>query len=381
VLLLRIQRALLAELLLVFALIAVSATGALFVGSALRMVNEGGGALASSLMLDLVPKLLPVALGYSLPVAWLAAVVLVLGRWVADHERTAVLALGVHLRAVVLPVAAVGALLGVFAMGFGAYEVPQVHRDVRSSLKDFVPKFLASLRGTERTLSLGHGRLSFDRWDPAEEAFVGVELDRRGLDGRLEQKALMRRLRLDQMRESDAGLGLEIHFEEALILDDRSGATEVDGWQRGGRFATGRVEQAGASTLFNQFFGTSRWLFKPKDMVLPELAYVMERGGVARGGAREAEISLHGRLALGASTFFLGLFGMAAALTLPGGSTRRVRDFLACFLPATFLFFPLHVSSYALARGSPLPPWLVVWSPNFALGVVAVFLLARSFRR
>ncbi len=329
---------------------------------------------------DLMPSLVPVAFAFSLPFAWLAAVALGVGRWVADQECTAVRACGVHLRTIVWPVAAAGALLGLFSMVFNGYLVPQIHRDVRAGLKDYVPRFLASLESAERSVLLQNGRLSFDRYDPAEGAFVGVELDRRRPDGRLEQKAIMRRFHLEQMRESAAGLGLVLHLEEAWVLTEREGGTEVEGWQRGVPFAMGRVERVGLSTLFNEFFGTSRWLYKPKDMLLPELCYVVERGGVARGSAREALVALHGRLVLGAGTFFLGTFALAVALLLPP-SGRRVRDFMACFLPAVLVFFPLYLAGPSLTRTLPLPAWTVMWAPNLLLGAVTLGLLAWAYRR
>lgn len=377
---LRIQRAVLVELFVLFWLIAGGITGAVFIGATLRFVKDGGGALGGELMVDLMPSLLPVAFAFAMPFAWLAAVALGIGRWVADQECTAIQACGVHLRTIVLPVAALSALLALFSMAFNSYVVPAIHRDVRANLKDFVPRFLSSLHSAERSVVLQNGRLSFDRYDPVEQAFIGVELDRRRPDGRLEQKAIMKRFHLEQMRESTAGLGLVLHLEEAWVLTERDGDTEVEGWQRGVPFTMGRVERVGLSTLFNEFFGTSRWLYKPKDMLLPELCYVIERGGVARGSAQEAEISLHGRLVLGAGTFFLGLFALGVALVLPP-SGRRVRDFMLCFVPAVLVFFPLNLAGPSMARGLELPVWLVMWSPNIALGLAAGVLIALAYRR
>lgn len=378
---LRIQRALLGEVLLLFGLISAGVTGALFVGGTLRFVNEGGGGLGGDLLLDLVPNLLPVAFGFSLPFAWLTAVTVALGRWVADHECTAVKALGIHLRAIVLPLAAASALLGVFSMAYHAYVVPQVHREVRSLLKEAVPVFLASLRGPERSIVLGNGRLSFDRYDSEESAFVGVELDRRGPTGHLEEKAIMRRLRLEQMQEREDGeSGLVMDLGDAWILSERGGEADVEGWRRDLRFVMGRVEQAGGSTLFNEFFGTSRWAYKTKDMILPELVYVIERDGVARGGKKAAIISLHGRLVYGSATFFLGLFAIAGALLLPP-TGRRVRDFMVVFLPAVLVFFPLHLASFEMARKSSLPLEFTMWLPNLGLVAGAIVLLMLAFRR
>jgi lipopolysaccharide export LptBFGC system permease protein LptF len=327
-----------------------------------------------------LPQLLPIALSYSIPFSWLTALALVMGRWVADHEKVAIQASGVHLRVIVVPVLALGCALAVLCMFLTVYWVPRAHRETRASLKDFLPKFLASLKGTERTVNFTSGRLSFDRWDSARQAFVAVEMDRRDQRGRLAEKAVMESLRLQQVGRHRDDRGLLLDLERAYIITAPGGNVEVESFGTQVPFVMGRVERVGASTLFNEFFGQVRFLHRPRDMVLSELAYAVERGGVARGSVQEARIALHGRLALGGSAFFLGLFALAVVLVLPP-TGRRVRDFMLCFLPAILLFFPLHITGPSIARGTPAPPWLAMWAPNLVLAAVASVLLWRAFRR
>jgi len=375
---LKIQRALLAELLVGFLLITFVVTGAVFGGFTLRFVASGGDALGAELMLTLMPKLIPIALTYSVPFAWLAAVALTLGRWVADHECVALKAAGVHLRTIVVPVIAMGCLLGFAGMFYNAYRVPIAHREVRSSIKDFVPKFLASLKGSDRSVALNRGRLSWDRFDAETNEFVGAVLDRRGRGGKPELKAVARRLGLDQIR-SDEGVGLLFTLEDAYFFRWRSGDLDVAEGP-GNEFSMGRVKTIGASTTFNQFFSTNRFLYKPKDMVLPELYYVAERGGVPFGSVTDARVALHGRLALGSAAFFLGLFAVGMALVLPP-SGRRVRDFLLCFLPAVLVYAPLMLAGTSLAKSGTFPPWLAMWSPNIVLTLCATVLLSIGLRK
>jgi lipopolysaccharide export LptBFGC system permease protein LptF len=376
---LRIQRVLLVELLFVFVVITVVVTGAVFLGVTLRFVREGGGALGGDILLELVPRLVPIALSYSVPFSWLAASAMVLGRWASDREGIALQASGVHLRVIVVPLLAVGCLLGAGNALFNLYVVAEANREVRGSLKDFLPQFLSSLRGADRSVVFENGRLSFDRWDPEKQAFTAVEMDRRTGDGALAEKAVARNLRLEQVGGSDDERGLTLDLEGAYLITTPRGEPEI-GWGTRAPLVMGRVERVGASTLFNEFFGTIRFRLRARDFVLPELAYADARGGVARGNLRDVRIALHGRTALGASVFFLGIFALGMVLVLPP-SGRRVRDFLLCFLPAVLVFFPLHITGPSISRSLSVPPWLAMWSPNLLLLAASGALLFRAFRR
>ncbi len=376
---LRIQRVLLLELLLAFVVITGVVTGAVFLGLILRFVREGGGALGSQLMIEVLPKLVPTALSYSIPFAWLASMALVMGRWVSDLECTAIKACGVHLRVIVVPILALGCTLTVGCMLLNVYLVPRANREVRASLKDFLPKFLSSLRGTDRSVTFQSGRLSFDRWDESRGAFIAVEMDRRDGRGQLAEKAVMQSLRLEQVGLTEQERGLNLELEKAYLITVPGGEPDISAIAST-PFVMGRVERVGASTLFAEFFGTPRYLHRPRVMVMPELAYAVERGGVARGCVQEGRIAIHGRLSLGGATFFLGLFALSVVLVLPP-SGRRVRDFMLCFLPAILLFFPLHISGPSIARSTPAPEWFAMWSPNLVLLAVSSVLLFKAFRR
>ena len=376
---LRIQRALTVELISIFVLLTNIVTGAVFVGSTLRFVSKGGSALGSALMLELLPKLLPIAVAFSLPFSWMAAVAFVIGRWSSDHEITALRASGIHVRVIAMPVLALSALLAVGGMWFNGYIVPRTHREVRTNLHNLVPQFLSSLGGADRSISMKQGRLSFDRWE--DGVYFHVELDRRGEQGALEQKVLAREMRLDPRGGEDGEpLDLQMILTDAIIMLP----AEDGGWAVQGRHDTmpmqlGQLEKVAATAIFNEVFGARRFMVRPKDMDITELAYVVARGGVKEGAANNARVALHGRLSLGASVFFMGWFSLAMLLAL-GPPVRRVRDFMLCFVPSILIFFPLYVAGPPLARRG-IAPWTAMWLPNLILGAAAVLLSIRAARR
>ena len=388
---LRIQRALLTELALMLALTLGLLTAVIFGGLALNLLSRVGEGVGTPLLLDLMPRLLPTALVYSLPFAWLVSVSLVVGRWVNDHEITSLRAAGVRLRTLVLPVAAMSALLSVGGVALSAYAVPRSQRDLNEAKRDYIPVFFGSLKDVSRTVTLGNGRLSFDRFE--DGAFWDVELDRRDGDGRLQTKIVARRLALEQVRleaeEKDAGdddggerkaTGLSLTFEDGYFFQVEAGGGTIVTPATGAPFHMAQVQQMGGATEFNTFFGLRRYLPRARDFDLPALFYAQERGDVWRSPPHPVSVGIHGRLALGCAALPMGLLALGMALLLPP-SGRRVRDFLAAFLPGTLVFFPLFLASPALATAWPRAVPLAMWSPEIVLGILAATCLALAGRR
>jgi len=375
---LRFQRALLAELLLIFVGVLGVVTAVIFAGITLRLVGKGQGS-GMGLLLELLPSLLPLALSFSLPFAWLAAVTMVLGRWVADHEIMALRSAGLHLRAVALPVLALGALLTAFTVYLGAYEVPDSQQAMRAGVRRYLPMFLSSLRNVDRTVTLNNGRFSFSHY--ADGAFHDVELDRRKPNGALEMKVMARRVTIRRATELGGQDALQFQFEDAFFLHaTASGEPAVDYRGDQSTLQMGSVKQIGMSVLFNEFFGTRRFMQRPRDMDLPDLAYASQRGGVWRGSPYRVEKALHGRLALGFAPFVLGLFATAVALLLPA-TGRRVRDFLLGFLPPVLLYFPIYLAAHSTGGSGTVPVWTAMWSANLVVGGLGFLLLAWAYRR
>lgn len=375
---LKFQRILIGELLFVFVGVLAVVTAVVFAATTLRLFYLGEGA-GMGLLMDLLPSLLPVALSYSLPFSWLAAVTLVLGRMAADREIMAIRSAGLHLRVIVVPVLAVGFLVSAVATGFNAYSVPDAQRSLRAGVRRYLVVFLDSLKGIDRRVTLGNGRFSFSRYE--DGWFWNVELDRRRGNGELDIKVLARRVRIHRPPEAAAQEALTFEIEDAFILRTaETGEPTVD--YRGGASTLhmGRVEKVGASVLFNEFFGTRRFVERPKDMTLPDLLYASERGGVWRGSMARVQVSLHGRLAAGVAPLMMGLFATGMALLVPAGG-RRVRHFLLGFLPPVLIYFPLFLAGPYLGRVGAMPAWFVMWLPVLVVAAIGSVLLLLVYRR
>ncbi len=374
---LRFQRALLGELLFIFLGVLAVVTTVIFGGLTIRLVAKGQGT-GVDLMLELLPSMLPLTLSFSIPFSFLASVSLVIGRWVGDQEIMALKAAGLHLKVVALPVLAVAAVLSVMTTALNAYYVPESQRAVRADVQRYLPVFLTSLRRVDRTVTLNHGRFSFSRY--ADGAFWNVELDRRNPDGELDMKVLARKVTIWSTSEGEDTDALEFLFEEANVVRAASGSdTVIEGNPRL-RLQLGRVEKIGASVLFNEFFGTRRFLERPRDMTLPELLYAEARGGVWRGSTYRINRALHGSLALGLAPIVLGLFALSVSLLLPP-TGRRVRDFLLGFLPPVLLYFPIFLAGHSMGGSDQVPQWIAMWAADVIVGGLGFVLLLVAFRR
>jgi len=375
--LLKFQRALLAELLFTFIGVLSVVTAVVFAAVTLQLVYKGEG-VGLRIMGELLPHLMPVALSYSLPFSWLAAVTLVLGRMVADREITALRSAGLHLRVIVVPAMTLGVIVSLVALIFNGYTVPSAQRTLRASMRRYLGVFLNSLKDVDRRVTLENGRFSFSRYEGG--AFHEIELERRSYNGKLQFKIIAKKATIFRPPDSDAQDELRFEFEEAYVLKPtETGAPTVSRYPKTS-LEMARIQKVGASVLFNEFFGTRRFVERPKDMELPDLFYANLRGGVWRGSLRRVQVSLHGRLAAGLAPLVMGLFAIGMSLLIPAAG-RRVRHFLLGFLPPVLIYFPLFLAGPYLGRQGTLPAWFVMWLPVVVVGVAGSILLAMAYRR
>jgi len=374
---LKFQRALLGELLFAFVGVLSVVTAVVFAGVTLQLFYTGEG-VGLGIMLELIPSLMPVALSYSLPFSWLAAVTMVLGRMSADREITALRSAGLHLRVIVVPTLALAVVISLVATVFNGFIVPDAQRALRAGVRRYVGVFLNSLKDVDRRVTLKNGRFSFSRYERG--SFYDVELERRRPSGELEFKVIARRATIHQPPEAEAKNALYFEFENAHVLQPtRTGAPEV-GYFASTTLQTGRVERVGASVLFNEFFGTQRFVERPKDMDLPDLLYADLRGGVWRGSIARVQVALHGRITAGLAPLVMGLFAAGMALLVPAAG-RRVRHFLLGFLPPVLVYFPLFLAGPYLGRLGTVPAWLVMWIPVIVVSALGMILIALVYRR
>lgn len=376
---LRVQRLLLAELVVTLALTLFVVTAVLFVGLCLNLMSRMEG-LDFAFLMTLLPPLLPLALTFSLPFAYLLAVALVYGRLVSDRELVALRIAGVHPRVAAAPALALGAALSLVALLVAGWVLPlgTVASLVRSN--DYVEQFIAQLTGDSRAVATSSMRLSFQRYEPGRGGGAGVfrdfELDfRTGADGR-PFKLVGAELRL--ARDDEDRLVISTPRAHALTVDGGDGSPQRDVGPR--TLEVGYVEGLGASTGFNALLGASRLELKSKETTLPDLCYLLRRGDTPRVPYRRSSTELHGRIATALLPFLYAAVSVGISFLL-SPRARRLTGFLLSFLPVAVAHLPLWVAGRSLADAGRIPAVVGLWVPDAVLAAAAVVLLGKAYRR
>ena len=375
---LRIQRAVLLELLAVFALALVVVTGTLFTGRTLQTMSQVQG-LEFTYVLTLLPSILPFALAYAMPYAFLLAVAFAYGRMVSDRELVALRVSGVHPRVVVAPVLAVGGVLSLAMFGAFGWVIPSSTQEFRMQQRNFPDLFLAALRGSDAFVTFRQFRLSYASYEPGEEpgllgVFHDFELDQRDEEGALVRKILGEQARLRRLGDD---LELTTPFAWVFLESGRTGKKPQVGPVD---VKVGSVESLGASTNLLEVLGNKTFERKAKDVELPDLLYMVERGDLPKVPKVRSLVELHGRLAGSATPLVFGLVAAAVCLNLSVRS-RRLLGFLLAFLPTVLVHFPLALAGKSLAEAGRVAPWVGMWLADGVLLSGAAVLLRRSYVR
>lgn len=375
----RIQRAILLELSAVFGLALLVVTGVLFAGMSLQSLGRLQGVELKS-VLEILPTLLPLALSYAMPYAFLLAVALSYGRMVADRELVAARIAGVHPRALAAPAIAMGAVLSLASFGANGWLLPDAQRDFRTTSRNLVELFFGMLSGADRSIVLRGLRMSWREYVPSSDparpgVFRDFEMDARDrATGDLKFKLLA-----DEARLKVVGDDLEVRVTHGFVVgEDPAGKSSVSLAPQ--RVRVGAVEELGTTTNFNDLVGWGGFQLKQRDMRLDDLFYAAARGGVVNVPVRRVLVELHGRLAQALAPFLFGLVAVAVALLLPARG-RRLLPFLLAFLPVLFIHVPLTMAGRSLADSDRLPPWVGVWAADAVLLGVGAFLLRKAYAR
>lgn len=376
---LRVQRLILSELVVTVVLTLFVVTSVLFTAFALGTMGKMEG-LDFALLLTLLPPLIPMAVTFSLPFAYLVTVALVYGRLVSDRELVALRIAGVHPRVAAAPALALGGLLSLAALVLLGWVLPQgtLATLVRSS--DVAEQFLGQLGGSSRAVSTSNMRLSFEWYEPGTGGGNGVfhefELDTQPGGSTRAVKMMGKELRLS--RDGEGNLVISTPRAYVLTIDPGTGAASASVGPS--TMAVGYVEALAAATGLNDLLGASRVEVKSQGLPLPDLFYLMARGDTPKVPLRRSSTEMHGRLSTAALPFLFALVSVGIAFQL-SPRARRLTGFLLSFLPVLIVHLPLFMATRALSDSGNVPAAVGMWIPDAVLLVAGVFLLLRAYRR
>jgi|GEM_PF-2003753 len=378
---LRVQRLILLELVVTLVLTLFVVTTVLFTALALGTMGRMEG-LNFAFLLTLLPPLLPLALSFSLPFAYLLAVALVYGRLVSDRELVALRIAGVHPRVAAAPALAVGGVLSLASLVLLGWVLPEGALASLVRTGDVAEQFLGQLASSNRSVSTSRMRLSFDHYEPGTGGGTGVfrdfEMDVRVGDSGRPLKLMGQELRLTQGEDGQLLIGTPRAYALSSDPGAAAGSPLRDVGPR--TMDVGYVERLGAATGFNELLGASRVEVKAPGLALPDLLYLMARGDTPKVPYRRSSTELHGRLATALLPFLFALASVGIAFQL-SPRARRLTGFLLSFLPILLVHLPLWVAGRSLSDAGRIPAEVGMWAPDAVLLAAGSVLLLRAYRR
>ena len=315
------------------------------------------GAPASA-MVQVFFALIPMALGLTIPMSLLMALLVTFGRLSADREFVALQACGVSMRRLLRPIG----LVSMLCFGATAYVLLVAVPDSNQRFREITFNIIASLAEGEVK-----PRVFYDRF-PNIDLYVREIPPEGGWSGVF-------------MSDNRGGEGSAVYLaKRGGVIVDREKQTVQLVLEQGTRHSADPSGKSGIDR-FNRVLITLN-----PDSIFP-------RGGVTKGDremslgelrARADEIrakgefphnqlfEIHKKFSIPAACLVFGLIGLAL------GATNRRDGKLASFVIGVAIVFVYYIILWmgqSLTKGRVLAPWLAAWMPNIVLGVAGFLLL------
>jgi LPS export ABC transporter permease LptG/LPS export ABC transporter permease LptF len=299
--------------------------------------------------------LLPSALGLTIPIAYLAATLLALGRWSADHEAVALLACGVNPNRLLRPIL----MMGVVAMALTAFVMMELIPDSNQKYREVTFKFFTQKTETEIKPRFFYEGL------PGKAIYL---LDKQA-DGSWSNILLADTSKPDHLTFDLAERG-------EMVLDPaaRTGAivlTEARRYAPGataGTYSTSQVDTERFPIAADTFFGAAdasavlgRGL---PEMHIPELLARIDELAQRDEPMYREQLYLQQKFSFPAACIVLGL------LALPVGLHTRKEGRLTGMmmgLVVVLVYYGLQQLAEGQASARHIPAWSARWIPNLIL--------------
>ena len=320
-------------------------------------------------VLQLLAYTLPQMIVLTIPMAFLFAILLAIGRMAADSELVAMRASGISLFSVYRPILLMSLLLAAVTTYLMTVTLPAgnkaiselqlaiLKRNVNQQVKPRV--FYDGLQ--ERVLYVFESAENEDGWrgvfladavpGPEQQVIVGETGGINVTPGNGRPPVLM--FGLADVHEVDTNdpstYRLQRLRDASIVIEDRHF-----------RRNEGLVLDKGV-----------------RSMTLSELVQRAEEPGLADDARNQALVEIHKKFAIPGACLVFGLYGIP--LGFRNRRTGRSSGFLISVTMFLFYYVMLGNGEEAAVNGQ-VPPWLAMWAPNLLLLVLGAFLLWRRNR-
>ena len=306
-------------------------------------------------VVQVVVALRPMALGLTIPMSLLMALLVAFGRLSADREFVALQACGVSMRRLLVPVALVSTLCFGATLYTLLVSVPASNQRFR----EITFNVLASQAEGEvkpRVFFDGFPNIIiYVREVPPTGGWNGVFMsDNRGGEGSMTYLAKHGRVVIDRQKQT-----VEMVLEQGTRHSaDPAGKYEVYSFNR-------IVLNLSPETMFPKD-GPKKG---DREMTIAELRARAEEIRKEGQFPHNQLFEIHKKFSIPAACLVFGLIGLAL------GATNRRDGKLASFVIGVAIIFAYYIFLWlgqSLTKGRVLAPWFAAWLPNFVLGLAGI---------
>jgi LPS export ABC transporter permease LptG/LPS export ABC transporter permease LptF len=301
--------------------------------------------------------LLPMALGLTIPMSLLMALLVAFGRLSADREFVALQACGVSIQRLLVPVGMVSTL----CFGATLYVLLVAVPDGNQRFREITFNVLASQAEGEVK-----PRVFFDR-------FTNIELYVRDIPPTGGWNGVF-------MSDNRSGAGSTIylarHGRVVIDREKRSVVIILDDGMRHSADATGKYDVSRFDRILlnlnpDGMFPSGGPAKGDREMSIAELRARAEDIRKQGQFPHNQLFEIHKKFSIPAACLVFGLIGLAL------GATNRRDGKLASFVVGVAIVFVYYILLWlgqSLTKGQMLAPWLAAWLPNFVLGAAGILL-------
>ena len=365
------------------------------------------------LLLELVPFLVAGAFSLTVPISFLVAVTLTLGRLSQEREITAMRSSGVHLHTVLSPLLVSAFVLGAVTFVLFDQVVPSVYKKKRELANRAIQAILSS--------KLGAGASTIDDFPGYRIAYRRIEggvikdlvvhqLDSSGMNISMEYLASQARVEFDQESES-----IRFVLDRGSITRIHPDHREADEWkptfqkQRMGirvpieqgkrsyprhrqlsvvELASMCQDVAAMKDRLNQSLNTldrkdQEAAALPEDLGASVRRH--ERKVLEAALEREKKMwryyatAFHSRFAMPLATMLVVMIGAPLGILIR--HANKLLAFAASAVPVLLVYYPALLIGEEMGRKGVLEPWIGAWSSTLVVGGLGIGLLLNLYRR
>jgi lipopolysaccharide export system permease protein len=303
---------------------------------------------------------IPVLLGYTLPVASLATVILTFGRFSSDNEIIAIRASGISLRSLLIPLIAVGITLSLIMLILNDRVIPNAYEAQRQVLQATGAKNPAALFESGTFVDAFNGNIIFiyrvDRnkmynvriWQPQPEG------------------------RPTRTISAQEGEFTPVPGEQKVLLKLVNGTSDEPDFNNPNNFYKLNFKTSFMTLDLNR--KSSKVEKKPKGMSLKELRKEMKKYDKLSVDIKPLIAEYHRKISWAFSPLIFILLGFPVAVI-----THRRQKTANLLIAVLFAapYYLLSVGCQALASQGVARPDIIMWLPNI-IGAVIVVVLNRK---